>query len=236
MIELMMVGLILSLIAGGLFSVYFNIVNTYYNAQQDVLLQAEGERILDLIANGGYFGGERIYGANSIYFDSSDSDSLLVGNSETSSLFDDEDYKIAFAIDQDATNRRYAVFYIDFSATGPTSKLYFKLYEGSSEKYSVLLSDNLLMRKTGTDENDYGNYERTWLKTQLLPSSGSDYYSGVRVSFYLADLTQPVAYNYRLNRKLTTPVESDDQKKSYLAGIPYPVYFSRTIYFPNRIN
>ena len=39
LVEMMMVGLIISLITGGVWAVYFSIVNVYYQEQRDALIQ-----------------------------------------------------------------------------------------------------------------------------------------------------------------------------------------------------
>ena len=248
--ELVMVGLIIPLLVGGVWGIYFMVVNTFYEEQQVTLIQAEGELILNLIQNGGYFKGRRVYGLNSAYPGSIDIDN----RPPASATFDgdSDDYTIEFALDETATNRRYAEFSIEFNGnTSPTSKLWFRLRVpsmsgNSDENYDVLITENLLQRKKGTNPTKFGDYEKTWFKAQLLPEvSGSDYDSGIKVSFYLVDITRqevyPLEYNYRLDRKLLdTQIgasgcqKAAGQKSSFLGAYPYPKYFSTIIYFPNR--
>ena len=241
LVELMMVGLIISLITGGVWAVYFSIVNVYYGEQRDALIQSEGEWLIDLITNGGHFKGNRIYGLNSA---ADYSGSIKVGQrSSPSSEFDNDsdDYRIEFRPEDSGSNPRYAEFSVEFSeSVSPTSKLWFRLRAPSGsadENYDVLLTENLLMRRYDDTQNpaNYGNYNKTWFKADELPSSGS-YISGVKVSFYLVDNTQPIQYNYRLDRELINPISDPAQKQSFLGGIPYPQFFSTTVYFPNRVD
>ena len=109
----MIASIMLAFVAAGLWGVYWSILSTYYVEQRGAGLQAEGERILDIIANGGYFGGKRIYGLNG----SSPESGYPKAGQVSSAHFDDQDYKIEFALDDDnlsPDNRRYAVFYVDF--------------------------------------------------------------------------------------------------------------------------
>lgn len=254
-VELIMVSLILSLIAGGIWAVYYSVVNTYYVEQSGSSIQREGERIIDLITNGGHMTGRRIYGLNSSY---PLTNYPVVGYVDHADFNDfNYDYKIGFTIDEDSTNRRYAIFYVDFDddESDPTSKLYFKLFTSSGnpadENYDenddkgVLITENLLMRRYDSPNQDstkFGNcdgvlYNKTWFKAQLLPKDGSsNYYSGIRISFYLVDITKPLCYNYQIDRKLIDEISDPSQKRSFLGGIPYPKYFSTTIYFPNRVD
>lgn len=238
LIELIMVGLVISLIVGGLWAVYWSIVNTYYQEQKGTVIQAEGEWIIDLMNNGGYCKGRRIYGLNSCY---PKLDYPKVGSTNDFGG-DPSDYRILFRLDEEDDNERYAEFYVDFNGQNPSSKLYFTLRTpdnpgNGNENYTVLITENLLQRKTGTDPDEYGNYTRTWLKAERLPfeGAGETYYcSGIKISFYLVDTTQPLLYNYRLDRDLETPIGDAAQRSSFLGGIPYPEYFSTTVYFPNR--
>jgi prepilin-type N-terminal cleavage/methylation domain-containing protein len=245
LVELMVASIILAFVAAGVWGIYWSILNPYYVEQRGAGLQAEGERILDLIANGGYFGGKRIFGLSASY---PQSGYPIIGQ-VTSYHFDNQDYKIEFALDDDnipEADRRYAVFYVDFNGpTSPTSNLYFKLYAANGnpdDNYNdnggkgILLTSNLLQRKSGTNPSDYGNYDKTWFKAQLLPPGSQGYVSGMKVYFYLVDTTQPLQYNYRLDRELITPISDPAQRRSFLNGIPYPKYFSTTVYHPNRVN
>jgi hypothetical protein len=241
-IELILVGLLVSLMAGGIWAVYYSVVNTYYEEQRGTLLQDEGEWIIDLITHGGNLRGRRIYGLNSSV---SKPGYPKVGFGL--GFGDLHDYGVIFALDQVDGEERFAKFYVDFEGPdNPTSNLYFDLITpdneaNGDENYNenegkgVLISQNLIQRKTGTDESSYGNYERTWFKVQLLPKgSGTDYCSGIKISFYLADTAQPLLYNYRLDRRLITPISDPVQRGRYLEAIPYPKYFSTSVYFANR--
>jgi hypothetical protein len=228
-----MVSLILALIVGGVWSVYYAIVNTYYEEQSGAAIEAEGQWILDLLADGGNFKGRRIYGLSSAL-----REDLNVGQTDTKvpNYSDSDDYRIGFTLDgEDVANRRYAEFAVEFNGEQePTSKLYFRL--GTEEisdspsvhNYEVLISKNLLQRKAGTDPEAFGNYEKTWFKAQELPKE-----AGVKVSFYLADTTRPLEYNYCLDRKLLTPINDPVQRSRFLGSVPHPRYFSRVIHFPN---
>ena len=265
MVEVIVASMIISFAALGIWGVYWSVVNTYYVEQKGVKLETEGERILDLIANGGYFKGKRIYGLNSsIPYTSGSTNYPRVGKRETdgSSNFIDMgddcphvtgcDYRIEFCLDNIGTNRRFAEFVVKFTRNHPpgedcvtytcyryaSSELYFRVKtEGTSGEpypynYEVLITENMLYR---TESEDFEDYDKTWFKAKLLPKdSSSDYHSGIKVSFYLVDITQPLKYNRRLERELTTPISDPDQRRSFMGGIPYPKYFSTTIYFPNR--
>ena len=65
MVEITMACFIIAFVAVGVWGVYWSVVNTYYAEQKGALIEAEGERILDLITNGGYCQGKRIYGLSS---------------------------------------------------------------------------------------------------------------------------------------------------------------------------
>jgi len=239
MVEVIVASIIVAFAAVGVWGVYWSVVNTYYVEQKGVNIHMEGERILDLIINGGYFSGNTIYGLNAM---SAVSGYPLVGSGTSGYFTDSDDYRIEFILDNSSGNTRYAEFSVKFSGVNdPTSILYFQtradgILSGVGEyNYDVEITKNLLQRKSGTDPDEYGNYDKTWFKAQLLPKdSSSDYCSGVKVSFYLVDMTQPLQYNYRLDRELTTPISDPEQRRSFLGGIPYPKYFSTTIYFPNR--
>ena len=62
MVEVTLAAVIIAFAAAGVWGVYWSVVNAYYVEQRSSNIQAEGDRILDLIVNGGYFGGRRIYG------------------------------------------------------------------------------------------------------------------------------------------------------------------------------
>lgn len=241
-IELILVGLIITLISSGIWAVYYSVVNTYHQEQRGALIQGEGERIIQLITHGGHHRGRRIYGLSA---NVPRADYPKVGYGL--GFGDPHDYGIIFVLDQVDDKERFAKFYVDFDGPGrPTSNLYFKLFtpddEGNpDENYSendgkgVLITSNLLQRRTNEDETVYGNYDKTWFKAQRLPKDTvTGYYSGISVSFYLVDATQPLIYNHRLDRKLITPISDPVQRARYLGAVPYPRYFSTSIYFMNR--
>ena len=62
MVEVTMACFIIAFVAVGVWGVYWSVINTYYTEQKSALIEAEGERILDLITNGGYCQGKRVYG------------------------------------------------------------------------------------------------------------------------------------------------------------------------------
>ncbi len=240
-IELMLVGLIIFLIASGIWALYYSVVNTYHEEQRGVLIQAEGERIIDLITRGGHYKGRRIYGLSSSIPASGypNVGKVKAINFPTTISPDSDDYRIEFALESSGGNPRYAEFCVEFNGkNNPTSKLWFRLTTPSqpSDKdgnYDVLLTDKILQRKKGKNPKKFGNYEETWLKAQPLANDGS-YYSGMKVSFYLVDTRQPLLYNYSLDRELITPINDAVQRKRYLDTIPYPKYFSTAVYFMNR--
>jgi type II secretory pathway pseudopilin PulG len=240
-IELMLVGLIIFLITGGIWAVYYSVVNTYHEEQRGVLIQAEGERIINLITQGGNYRGRRIYGLSSSTPASGypNVGQITAINFPNTQSPDSDDYRIEFALESSGENPRYAEFSVEFNGKkNPTSKLWFRLRTPSlpdnrDGNYDVLLTENFLQRKTGTNPEKFGNYEETWFKTQPLANDGS-YYSGIKASFYLVDTKQPLLYNYRLDRELITPIDDAVQRKRYLDTIPYPNYFSTAVYFMNR--
>ncbi|MFC1821175.1 type II secretion system protein J [Thermodesulfobacteriota bacterium] len=251
LIEMLVASIILAFVAAGVWGVYWSIINIYQVEQRDDQLQAEGERILDLIRNGGYFGGRKIHGLRSM---SAVSGYPLVGQRTVASpVFDNDadDYRIEFLVDDPGSGNpkyRYGEFSVEFSASDqPTSKFYFKLRtEGipgfpNDHNYDVLITQNMLQRKSGTAAGDYGNYDKTWFKAQKL-SSVTGYCSGVKASFYLVDLegnlkyglTPNLIYNYRLDRKEENTMGNPEQRKIFLGGVPYPKYFSTSVYLNNR--
>ena len=217
---------------------FFKVANTYTEEQRVSNLQHEGEWILELIENGGGYQGKRIFGLKSINLSS---DYLKVGDA-ISGEFDDNDYKIQFQLDKGGNNVRTAEFSVDFNGASPTANLYFRLktsnLAGDEHNYNVLITDKLLMQRY-TEAPEYGNYEGTWFKAERIPSAAP--YVGVRVSFYLVDYPAviggsvfiAVRYNYKLDRELDPPIDDEKQRHRFLDAIPYPQYFSRTIYFPN---
>ena len=239
--EIVMVGLISSFIVAGIYGVFFRVADTYTEEQRASNIQYEGEWILDLIENGGGHQGKRIIGLKSMNL-SSTPNYLKVGD-EISGEFDDNDYKIQFQLDEGGANTRYAEFSVDFDGASPTANLYFRLkttgLAGVEHNYDVLITDKLLMQRYGTDPEEYGSYDGTWFKAERIPSASP--YVGIRVSFYLVDypaatggsVFRAVRYNYQLDRELDPPIEDEKQRQSFLGAIPYPQYFSRTIYFPN---
>lgn len=280
LIEVLVASMIIAFVAAGIWGVYWSVVNTYYVEQKGVHLETEGERILDLIANGGYFNGKRIYGLNSsVPYTSGSTPYPRVGKispgvfTDIDCIIDEEefngtyawncssyskdDYRIQFCLDSTESYRRFAEFSVVYYPYDPTpgssvpddietkfkTQLWFKYTTSgvtitgfpNEYHYRVLISQNLLPRRSGSDPDVYGGYDETWFKAQLLPKdSSSDYYSGIKVSLYLADMTQPILYNYRLDRKPDPPISDPDQRRSFMGGIPYPKYFSTTVYFPNR--
>jgi len=230
--------MIVAITASGIWAVYWSVINTYNVEQREVNIQAEGERIIDLIINGGYHNGRAIYGLNSM---SAVSGYPLTGQRTIASpIFnnDSDDYRIEYPLDFTGGNTRYAEFSVEFSGANiPTSKLWFRLrtdgVAGDEHNYDVNITENFLQRKSGTVQDAFGEYDKTWFKTQEL-SSVSGYCSGLKLSFYLADVTQLIHYNYRLDREPDPPINNPDQERAYMNGIPYPEYFSTTVYFPNR--
>lgn len=251
MTELIIVGLLLSLFVSGIWGVYFGVANTYVIKQRAGNIQNEGKWILDLIENGGNFRdieqiGRRIYGLKSMVpVDNSDPevDYPNVGDVDSTKFNDTDDYRIEFQLDGAGTaNTRFAEFSVEFNGALPTSKLFFRLKDPGEDDYEVMLTDRLLMQREDSpqDETIYGPpYNRTSFKAELISSASP--YVGINVSFYLVqhpirddsgDL-HIIGYNYRLDRKVAPDIEDDFQKSTYLSAIPYPQYFSKTIYFPN---
>lgn len=260
LVEVTMAAVIIAFVAAGIWGVYWSVVNAYYVEQRASNIQAEGDRLLAMIANGGYCQGRPVYGlssmapvqdyprigqqvsANFSYWDNTGDDEACAPMVR----IDRADYRIEFALDAASGNTRYAEFAVQLYACNPTDPVYgsrailwFRLRtEGTDiaidtdHNYQVKLSENLLQR---TDSAQCGDYSRTWFKAQLLPKDAlSERYTGIKVSFYLFDTTQPVNYNCNLERELISPSGNPDQDRTFLGAIPYPKYFSRTIYFPNR--
>ena len=259
MVEITMACFIIAFVAVGVWGVYWSVVNTYYAEQKGALIEAEGERILDLITNGGYCRGKRVYGLSSHVprdgfprvgcFHSDEFaavDYALDDAIPCPTSTHRDDYRIEFCLDDEsAANPRYAEFAVqlyqcdeegggvDPDELFSTAILWFRITDGTANpdcNYQVKITENLLVRVEGNDVGD-----ETWNKALTLPKyPSSDYYSGVKVSFYLTDMNYPVRYDSHLHRELTITIADSDQKKYFTAGIPYPQYFSRSIYFPIR--
>ena len=274
-LEVILASVIISIVAVGIWEVYWSVVNTYYVEQRGVNLEAEGERILDLIANGGYCEGKRIYGLNSgvsVYSNVGEKTSI---NFQTSDYNKDaemctapatsenrDDYRIEFILDNVSGNTRYAEFAAQLYECDPdgtppntdaikyaTGILWFRLKTDGTGgdpdyNYEVAITDKLLSRTTSEEFKDY---EYTWFKAKLLSKDpSSNYYSGIKISFYLVDypteydsaiaegMYHTIKYNKNLERDVDPPISDPDQRRSFMGGIPYPQYFSTTIYFPNR--
>lgn len=267
LVEVTMAAVIIAFVAAGVWGVYWSVVNTYYVEQRDSNIQAEGDRILDMIENGGFAEGRRVFGLNSmvpvenyprIGQESSTNFSYWDNAGDTEACdpvarVDRADYRIEFVLDAVSGNTRWAEYAVQLyeCGTGPTGDpgntlgakaiLYFRLRtEGTvietdtDHNYQVKLTENLLQRKSGTDPDAFGDYDMTWFKAQLLPKDPStNRCTGIKVSFYLNDSSQPVSYNYNLDRRLESPTGNPDQDRSFMGAIPYPKYFSTTVYFPN---
>jgi prepilin-type N-terminal cleavage/methylation domain-containing protein len=237
LVEVLVTSVIVLLVAAGVWGIYWSVVNTYYEEQKGVALQAEGEQILHLIADGGNFAGRRIYGLSAMA-GVSGAGYPVTGTTTIPGIFTDtDDYRIGYPVDSGVSNVRYAQFYVKFDG-GPTSELHFQLKTdgtGADEEhnYDALITRNLLQRKSGTDPTAFGNYDKTWFKAEPL-SFVTGYCTGVKVSFYLANTSDLVTYNYRLDRQPDPPIGNEDQRRSFLNGIPYPKYFSTTVYVPSR--
>jgi len=234
MAEIVMVSLISSLMIGGIWSVYFTIVNTYYNEQRNIDFISENERIIKLMTNGGFCAGEEIFGISASF---PDANYPMIGHNISITNGDTDDYRIIFKLDNIDENQRFGEFYIDFDNNTPTSKLNFRLVTKASdgsfnEEYDVIISENILQRKRGSDMNEYGGYDDTWFKAERLIYN-SDYY-GITISWYLVDTNRPLEYNFCLDRRLTSPVNDAGQRKNFLDGIPYPVYCSTIINFKTK--
>jgi len=240
LVEIIVASMMVAFVAAGIWGVYWSIVNTYYVEQEGATLQAEGEWLVDLMVNGGYYGGKAIYGLSAM---SAVSPVPAMGQGTDVYFTDADDYRVGFLLDDNLISgkTRYAEFAVEFNgASSPTSKLYFRLgtsgVAGDDHNYSVLLTENLLQRRSGTDADAYGSYDATWFKAEKMQvnSGDSDYCSGVRLAFYLVDVEEPLQYNYRLDREPDPPLGTEDDRRKFLSGIPYPQYFSTTVYFPNR--
>ena len=232
--EILIASVVAAILVGGIWSIYFSVVNTYYEEMRGTNVQTEGERILELLTNGGFANNRRIYGLKS--FCPVPGYPIIAHNAIPSewSCFNNTDYNIIFPIDPDEDGvgcQRFAGFYIDFEgAENPTTDLHFRLCcnEEDDPEYDVRISENLLER---TNSEDFEDYEETWFKAQLLNGQ-----TGIKISFYLDDFSlhrREIQYNKFLQRQLKTPMNDDEQEKNFLNSIPYPKYFSTTIYFPN---
>ena len=246
LIELMMVGLISSAIVTSIFGVYFKVANIYSEQQRASNIQHEGEWILDLIENGGGYGKENIYGLSSMIQKASLPNLPnigYVGGDQFADMNGTVDYRIEFALEDDGVSSpRYAEFVVEFNAGDlPTANLYFRILDEAGTR-SVLLTDKLMMERFDSTPNPaiYGNYNRTSFKAEKIVDSGSNVI-GIRISFYLVDFPprleagefRAVRYNYRLDRETDPPITDEEQKRRFMGSVPYPQYFSRTIYFPN---
>ena len=264
MVEIIMACFILAFVAVGVWGVYWSVMSTYYQEQRGALIEAEGERVLDLIANGGYVNGKRVYGLTShvpragypVYgagystnfwsVDYALDEDMGCSDPQTEDHHRD-DYRIEFCLDDEsAANPRFAEFAVqlyqcDDENDGSfqpdelfsTAILWFRITDGTANpecNYEVEITENLLLRAEGNVDGD-----ESWNKAVLLPNDpSSDYCSGAKVSFYLANMDYPVRYDADLNRELTITISDPAQERSFAGGIPYPHYFSRSIYFPIR--
>lgn len=244
LVELTMVGLISSVIVTSIFGVYFKVANIYKEEQRTSNIQHEGEWILNLVENGGGHKGEMIYGLNSIVQINSLLNAGYVAGNQFSNMNGTDDYRIEFALDGNGvSNPRYAEFVVEFNGSGsPIAKLWFRLMTDTTLDYSVMLTDKLMMERFDSTPNPatYGNYNRTSFKAkEVLDDSGN--VIGIRISFYLVDFPPrletgeflAILYNYQFDREPDPPIADEVQKRSYMGSVPYPQYFSRTIYFPN---
>jgi hypothetical protein len=239
LVEVVMTAIAVMFVAASVWGVYWSGVNTYYVEQKDSVLQSEGERLLDLIDSGGHFAGKRIYGLNAMA-GVSGAVYPVTGTTTIPGVFEDtDDYRIGFPLDSGVSNVRFAQFYVKFnSSTDSTSELHYELKTDGTgtdadHNYDVLLTQNMLQRKSGTNPDAFGNYDRTWFKAEHL-STVTGYYTGMRVSFYLANTSDLITYNYRLDRRPDPPISSEEQRRAFMNGIPYPRYFSTTVYLPSR--
>lgn len=262
LVEIMVATIMVLFLASSIWAVYWSIVNAYTVEMRGSDLQFEGERIMDLIANGGYYKGYKIYGLNSsfpnngypnvgeitsINFAGEDdaADDPYGAGCDGANGAHRADYRIEFCIDPPGVSYpRYAEFAVqlymcDMASATDTyyskSALWYRFKDSgnSSNDFTVQISESIAPRRDTSDTSEYGDCDKTWFKAQLLPKDSSgNYYSGIRVSFYLVDLDQPIIYNINLDRKPDPPIDDETQEKSFLGGIPYPRYFSRTIYFP----
>lgn len=237
LVEIVMASVIVMFVAAGVWGVYWSIVNTYYVEQKGASLQSEGERILDLITQGGGCRGKRVYGLNAMA-GVSGAGFPVTGTTTIPGVFTDtDDYRIGYPLDSGVSHVRYAQFYVKFDS-GPTSELRYELKtEGTGgdaeHNYDVLVTRDLLQRKSGTNPAAFGNYDKTWFKAEYL-SSVTGYHTGMKVSFYLANTSDLITYNYKLDRQPDPPIGNEEQKRAFMNSVPYPKYFSTTVYFPSR--
>ena len=242
MVEIIMACFILAFVAVGVWGVYWSVMNTYYLEQRTALIQIEGQRLIDLIENGGYHNGKRIYGLKSqvpragypivgetasVNFPSVDED---LDKDMPGSPTYRPDYRFEFCLDSEGTpSPRFAEFAVqlygdDGGGNYSTANLWFRLKDTSNDpenNYEVKLADNLLTRKV---DEAFGDSEKTWNKSQLLPED-----SGFKFSFYLTNMDDPVRYNSRLQRELTASISDPSHRRIYVGGLPYPEFFSATV-------
>lgn len=250
LVEITMACFILAFVALGVWGVYWSVMNTYYLEQRASLIQIEGQRLIDLIENGGYFQGKRIYGLKSQV----PRDGYPIVGETESSVFKTvdtnldlsmsgnpvyrPDYRYTFCLDSEGTPyARFAEFAVQLYSHDPgggdpaenysTAILWFRLrtkdtvLSDPDYNYEVKLSENLLTRRNA---EDFGDSDKTWNKVHLLPED-----SGFKFSFYLTNMDDPVQYNSRLERELTASISDPHHRRVYMGGLPYPEYFSATI-------
>lgn len=266
LVEVTMAALIIAFVAAGVWGVYWSVVNTYYVEQRDTNIQAEGDRLIEMIANGGYAEGRRVYGLGSMVQVQSGLTKYPNVGKVTSHNFKDwddisddiacepkdrmdyPDYRIEFILDSVSGNTRYAEFAVQLYACDPLDPEYHsksillfrhrmdgKTGTDNEFNYQVILTENMLQRTDSEECKGEDEYELTWFKAQLLPKDpGTGLYTGIKVSFYLNDTSQTVNYNCNLYRDLSSYASTGnpDQDRTLMGAIPYPRYFSTTIYFP----
>lgn len=260
-----MAGLVVFFVAAGVWGVYWSVVNTYHVEQKGALLQAEGERILDLIVNGGYVDGCRVHGLSSAL---SNGTYPVIGKVPSGNFKDmaspcnggipieRADCRIEFLLDDTplSGHPRFAQFVVELwecdpgggqpHTFGSKAVLWFALRTRSSESdplygcetkgpdnYCVKITENLLPR---AESSTHGSNEHTWFKAQKLPDLPGGVCPGVKISFYLADSSELVKYCCNLSRLSDPPIGNPDQERAYMNSVPYPKYFSTTVYFPSR--
>ncbi|MEW6668203.1 MAG: hypothetical protein AB1512_23575 [Thermodesulfobacteriota bacterium] len=250
-----MASIMVIFMASGIWGVYWSVVNTYHVEQKGMLLQAEGDRILDLIVNGGHVEGKQVYGLNSAIAGGA---YPIVGPSSSGNFVDRggscpsgcdpvyrDDYRIEFQLDSPMSgNTRFAQFVVELyecdchtgtNTKGATAVLWFDLRTegttGEPNNYSVKLSENLIQR---SQAETHGTNEHTWFKVQKLPDLPNGICLGLKVSFYLADTSEHVKYCCILSRQPDPPIGDEAQRRAYMNSVPYPKYFSTTVYFPSR--
>jgi hypothetical protein len=250
LVEITMACLILAFVIMGVWGVYWSVMNTYYVEQRASLIQSEGLNLIDLMENGGYRQGKRIFGlksqvpregypivgeTESINFKSIDEN--LDVNMPGANPEYRPDYRYEFSLDSEGTpNPRFAEFAVqlygdDLDGAGgddptpySTAVLWFRLKDTSGDpdnNYQVKLTENLLTRK---EMEGFGDPGKTWNKVHLLPEK-----KGFKFSFYLANMDDPVQYNSHLERDLTASMGDPQQRKIYVGGLPYPEYFSASV-------